>query len=105
MRYGVFFAIVLGLSFTAAWAEEPEVDQEVVDSVAAVQFHGEDIFEVTNISTLSAEGRAELLAKRLKKLAKSPLINTNSFTLHHDDDLKISDRRLGHGLGRGVFRK
>lgn len=60
------------------------------NSVVGVIFHGEQLFEVADISSVSADSRAEILVRRLTDNAKSPLVNTDNITVYHDDDLKVS---------------
>ena len=86
MKRWIVIAMLLGLPFAGLHAQEPEA----TNSTAAVIFHGKELFEVPGISSISAEDRVEVFNRRFKRAAKSPLVNTEHFTLHHDDELKIS---------------
>ena len=86
MKYGIVFAMLLGFQCSVAFAQQ----QEVTNDTAAVLFHGIELFEVTNISTVSAEARAEILVRRIKRAAKSPLVNTENFSIHQDENLNAS---------------
>ncbi|MEN8127006.1 MAG: mechanosensitive ion channel domain-containing protein, partial [Planctomycetota bacterium] len=104
MRYRIFFAIMLGLSFAGVQAQESAVEEVVADT-AVLKFHGKDLFEVTNISQLPAESRTDILVKRLKKQAKSPFVSTKEFAVYHDDDLKISMIMSGTDVVCGIWER
>ncbi len=74
------FALVSGWAF----------GEEASNSTAVVNFHGQELFTMSGISSVSADNRAEILVKRLKENAKSPFVSTENLTVHHDDDLKVS---------------
>ncbi len=75
---------LLGLAGYSAFADGS------TNAPVTVVFHGEELFRVAGISSVPAEKRSENLIRRLKILAKSPLVSTENFTLHHDDELKAS---------------
>jgi len=64
--------------------------EEVTNDTAKVVFHGRELFEVTNISSLPASHRVEILARRIREQAKSPRFSTADLVVHNDDDLKVS---------------
>jgi small-conductance mechanosensitive channel len=53
-------------------------------------FHGQELFELSPISALSAKDRAKLLTHRLKRLADSPLVNTREISVVRDEDMHVS---------------
>jgi len=65
-------------------------EQRDTNETAAVMFHGKELFEVSRISSVSANTRAETLLRRFKRQAKSPLVSTENFTVNHDDHLNVS---------------
>jgi small-conductance mechanosensitive channel len=60
------------------------------NNTASVMFHGRELFQVADISALSAQKRAQMLTERLVQDARSPLFNTDELALHHDDALGVS---------------
>ena len=89
MKYWVFFVMMLALPLAGVWAEEVVTDAAVAETVA-VKFHGEELFKVTNISSLPAQSRAARVAERLEEQAMSPLVNTDNIAIDHDDALGLS---------------
>ncbi|MEN8255991.1 MAG: mechanosensitive ion channel family protein [Verrucomicrobiota bacterium] len=100
MRRLVLFALLLVLPFFAVQAEEGGG----TNGTAMVMFHGQELFEITSISSVSADSRVEILVKRFKKLAKSPLVSTKKFTVHDDDNLKISAIMSGTDMVCAVWK-
>ena len=56
----------------------------------AVMFNGTELFELASVSSVSAEIRAESVVRQMKRVARSPLINTADILVQHEDTLKIS---------------
>ncbi|MEE9368911.1 MAG: mechanosensitive ion channel domain-containing protein [Pontiella sp.] len=86
MKYVIMFALAIGLQCAAVQAQQ----EEITNATAAVMFHGKELFEITNISSVSAAVRAETFLRRIKREAKSPLVSTENFKIKHDDSLKAS---------------
>lgn len=86
MKKGLLYLGLLFLVAVGVQAQEPAVS----NSSSVVLFHGEELFEVADISSVSSDKRVEVLLHRFKRAAKSPLVNTEHFRVHHDDDLKVS---------------
>jgi small-conductance mechanosensitive channel len=59
-------------------------------SVAMIRFHDRDLFELVNVSSVSAETRVHSTLRRLKRIANSPLFSTKDITAMNDDDLHVS---------------
>ena len=75
---------ILGLAMGGAFGVEGS------NSTAVVMFHGQELFEIAGVSSVSADHRAEVWVRRINRQAKSPLVSTEGFTLDHDDELKVS---------------
>ncbi len=86
MKRWIFLAVWLGLPLFGVQVQA----QEATNETAVVLFHGKELFTVSRISSVSAEARAETLQRRFKRQAKSPLVNTKNFSVHHDDELEVS---------------
>ncbi len=86
MKCWIFFIIMLSLPFVGVQAEE----QVQTNETSVVLFHGQELLTVSRVSSVSADTRAETLQHRIKRQAKSPLVDTENFTIHHDNDLKVS---------------
>jgi len=86
MKYWIFFTIMLSLPLSGIQAQE----QEVTNETAVVMFHGKELITVSRISSVPADTRAETLLRRFKRQAKSPLVSTDDFTVHNDEELKVS---------------
>lgn len=84
----LFLSLMLCLG-ARAQEEEPE-EAESTNSVAMLMFHGQELFEMASISSVTAEDRAGKLAKRLKKVSLSPLVSTESLEVYHDPELPVS---------------
>ena len=69
-----------------------EVDDTTVtnDTPATLMFNGHELFQLSGISSVTAEARVETMQRRLKRSAKSPLISTENFSIHHDDKIGAS---------------
>lgn len=85
MKYRVLIALLLGWGYGSVQAEESPQE-----GLAGVVFHGQELFEIGPISSVSAENRAEMLIRRMKRHAKSPQVSTKDFMIHHDEELKAS---------------
>ncbi len=95
MARWIFIALLwLGLPLVGLHAAEPAVSNDT----AMVMFHGTELFKVTGISSISAKSRAKALVDRFVKKAKSPLVSTKGFSVHNDEDLKISAVMSGPDL-------
>jgi small-conductance mechanosensitive channel len=92
MKRWIVIALLFVLPVFDVRAQEEDSDPKLstTNSVAKVLFHGKELFEVPDISSVSAEKRVEVILRRLKRAAKSPLISTEDFSIHHDDDLEVS---------------
>jgi len=86
MKHWIFFTLLLSVPFVGIQAQE----QAVTNDTAVVLFHGKELLTVSGISSVSAEARAETLQRRFKRQAKSPLVSTENFSVHHDDELEVS---------------
>ena len=86
MKRWIVIATLLGLPFAGLHAQEAEG----TNTTAVVMFHGQELFELPGISSVPAEKRVEVLMRRFNRAAKSPLVNTEHISIHHDDDLKVS---------------
>ena len=86
MKRWIFLAVWLGLPLAGIHAQE----QEATNETAVVMFHGKELITVSRISSVSADTRAATLLRRFKRQAKSPLVSTENFTIHHDENLKAS---------------
>ena len=86
MKRWIFLAVWLGLPLFNIQAQE----QAITNETAVVMFHGKELITVSRISSVSADTRAETLLRRFKRQAKSPLVSTEKFSVHHDDQLKVS---------------
>lgn len=64
--------------------------QTETNGAAMVVFHGRELFRVTNISSVPAQQRAEITAKRIRHHARSPLVNTAELSVHNDENLPVS---------------
>ncbi len=84
MRYLILVIYLLGLYAGPVSAETGTND------VAVVRFHGKELFQVTNISSLPAQQRAKIVVDRIRAHAKSPLVSTEAFRLHNDDELHVT---------------
>jgi len=88
MKKWICFALWFSSSFLSIQAQE-QVPESTNDTTA-VMFHGKELLTVSRISSISSDARAETLFRRFKRQAKSPLVSTDGFTVHHDDDLNVS---------------
>jgi small-conductance mechanosensitive channel len=86
-------------SLIGAQAQELAVSNET----AMVMFHGQELFELSGISSVTAEQRAKILVRRLTRRAGSPLISTDDFTVYHDDGLNVSMIMLDADVICGVW--
>jgi small-conductance mechanosensitive channel len=77
--------------------------QEVSNTTSVVMFHGEELFELASISSVSAEIRSEGLVRQLKRIARSPLVNTDDLVVHDDDSLSISVIMAGPNIVLAVL--
>ena len=92
MKRWMVLVAVLGLSLGGVLAQEEIQETQIppTNSTAMFLFHGTELFEVSDISSVTADKRVEVLTRRLKRAAKSPLVSTEDFSIHHDDDLNAS---------------
>lgn len=91
MKRLIFLCAVSAFSLLAVHAQEEVVLSPVSTNKAAmVLFHGKELFEAADVSSVSAEKRVEILVRRFKKAAKSPLVSTKEFSVYHDDELNVS---------------
>ncbi|MDH3981503.1 MAG: mechanosensitive ion channel family protein [Kiritimatiellaceae bacterium] len=86
MKRWIVITLLLGLPFAELHAQEVEA----TNAVKVLMFHGQELFEVPDISSVSSEKRVEVLTRRLTRAAKSPLVNSDHISIDHDDDLKVS---------------
>jgi small-conductance mechanosensitive channel len=84
MKRWILFALLVCLPFGGV------VAQEGSNTTATVMFHGIELFEVSDISSVSADVRQETIIRRLIRHAKSPLASTKNITVHHDEELQAS---------------
>lgn len=99
--------LVLMLSIAVVAQEErPEHNHAVVeidDSTltnfppAVLVFDGQELLHVAGISSLSAEVRVDTMRRSLKRAARSPLVSTKEFVIHHDDRVGVSLIMLNNG--------
>lgn len=74
----------------AAWPLFHGHAEVATNDVAVVIFNGQELFRVTNISSLPADQRVETLVKRIRQHAKSPLVSTDDLSVHNDENLPVS---------------
>jgi small-conductance mechanosensitive channel len=72
-----------------------KLTQEVEVESVEVIFNGQKLFDVRGVSSVPADKRAERLVARLKRMARSPLVDTAAIEVHHDDELKASIIMVG----------
>ncbi|MDF7822926.1 mechanosensitive ion channel family protein [Pontiellaceae bacterium B12227] len=86
MKRWIVITMLLWLPLAGLQAQEAER----TNSTAVFMFHGRELFEVPDISSVSSEKRVEVLNRRILRAAKSPLVSTEDFSIHHDDELNVS---------------
>jgi small-conductance mechanosensitive channel len=92
MKRWLFFLLPLSLWICPAPGKEkaPATQPAATNRTAMLTFHGRDLFELSDVSSVSAQARVDTVTRRLKRAARSPLVNTENFTLHHDADFQAS---------------
>jgi small-conductance mechanosensitive channel len=105
MKHMLFVLLLLGFSVTGLLAQEevPKPELSSTNSVAMLLFHGRELFELPNISSVSADNRVAVMLRRIKRVAKSPLVSTEDLSLHHDVELKVSLIMLNADMICGVW--
>lgn len=91
-RLNLMLTFLLVLSAQAQEITEippPESDSST-NTTAELMFHGQELFKMASISSVTADIRTETMVRRLKRAATSPLVSTENFTIHHDDTLGVS---------------
>lgn len=77
--------------------EAAEQQTDSGENSAVAMFHGRALFELVDISSMTAQNRAERLTGRLRQIARSRLTATDSLMVDHNDELNISAIMLdGH---------
>lgn len=71
-------------------ADDVSSDDVATNDVAVLLFHGKELFAVPGISSVSAQQRVEVMLRRFNRAAKSPLVSTDDFEIHHDNELQVS---------------
>ncbi|RKX33912.1 MAG: mechanosensitive ion channel family protein [Verrucomicrobia bacterium] len=77
----------------SAYAEEPAVvaaDKTVEPEAAMLFFHGEELFEIGSVADVPAEQNIEMMQRRLKRLAQSPLFRTDNLRVRDDAEMKVA---------------
>ena len=92
MKRWMLVVLMFGFSIAGLRAEDAALAPggSSTNDVSMLRFHGKELFEVTPISSVSSSERVKTLVRRLTRAAKSPLVSTEDFTVHHDDALKVS---------------
>jgi small-conductance mechanosensitive channel len=92
MKRWMLVLLISGFSITGLRAEEaaPVPEGSSTNNVAMLLFHGKELFEVTDISSVSAQKRVDVMLRRFERAAKSPLVSTEDIEIQHDDNLKLS---------------
>jgi small-conductance mechanosensitive channel len=71
---------------------------------AILMFGGKELFQLSGISSVSAEIRVETMKRRLKRLAKSPLASTDDFVIHNDDNMGVTMIKHGEEVICAVWK-
>jgi small-conductance mechanosensitive channel len=92
MKCLIYLAMITVLPFAGLQAQEEVKETQLAptNSTAVVLFHGRELFEISDISSVTSDQRAGIVLRRIKRAAKSPLISTDNFSIHHDDGLNAS---------------
>ncbi|RKX39719.1 MAG: hypothetical protein DRP64_13895, partial [Verrucomicrobia bacterium] len=88
--FSLWLALGMGLS---AYAEEPAVaaaDKTIEPETAMLVFHGEELFEIGSVADVPAEQNVEMMQRRLKRLAQSPLFRTDNLRVRDDAEMKVA---------------
>ena len=105
MKRWMLTALMLGCSITGLRAQDATTDPPELSTndVAVMLFNGKKLFELPDISTVSAQKRVDILRRRFTRAARSPLMNTDDFDIHHDEELKISLIMLDSDVMMGIW--
>jgi small-conductance mechanosensitive channel len=92
MKRWMLTVLIFGFSVIGLRAEEAArvPEESATNDVAVMLFHGKELFELPNISTISAQKRVEIMRRRFTRAAKSPLVSTEAFEIHQDENLNVS---------------
>ncbi|HSR88599.1 MAG TPA: mechanosensitive ion channel domain-containing protein [Pontiella sp.] len=92
MKRWMLVVLIFGVSMAGLQAAEktPVPEGSSTNDVATMLFHGKKLFEVSNISNVSAKQRVDIMQRRFTRAAKSPLVSTDDFEIYHDENLNVS---------------
>ena len=93
MKHVRYSLMVLLLSLMPVGAEETNITAPPTNAppeTAMLVFQGQKLFEMISISAVPLEQDLATMNRRLKRLAHSPLVHTDSLFVHDDPDMNVS---------------